>query len=399
MGPFNWRGRSSLKEYIRTLALCLFIGMAATWPFELWRHPLVGPALGAALVVAVVGSVMRRLHDSGLNAWRVAIPTGVYGACVVAELVCTPHGWVNHILQIVVFPGTICMVPFLFGVGVFIPNPGPNRFGPGPPETPARTPRSGPSEPLGEEAARMLRRMKRRAESALILRPAAEPSFSKLGGHPDLDDREPWPTSPSGEPLAFVGQFDLAEVHARGGPDWLPDHGYLFVFTLKGGWDVNAWKVIYRTERTAAGSPPGRAGFPERRIEMAPTKSYPSLDWLGIDVRESDLSDSDLEALLDFPDSDSADALNHQIGGYPSELQDATMAPMCELRTFDTDDERLQDPKLRSRAMRNWRLLLQIGDEPGLKIAPSGVCIYFFVRTAEARTGDFSNVWMLMQAD
>ncbi len=400
MWPFNWGGRASQREYVATLLLCFVVAAAAASTHDPWRHPFVAAPMAAILTALVAGAILRRMHDAGLSAWRVALPMGAYTAIVLVAWICLPPGSAQRLLQAVASVTGFLAIIALFFVALLIPNPAPNRFGPVPRWTSTRALKPRPREPLGDEAAKVLRRMKRQAQTTLMLRPAEGPSFTKLGGRPDLDDCDPWPISPRGEQLAFIGQFDLAEAHAQGGPAWLPAEGFLYVFALRGGWDVNAWRVIYRPYRTEASlNPPAGTQFPERQVVMTPMKSYPSLDWLGLDCRVMEVEDGELDELADFPGSALADGPQHRIGGYPCELQESPMALMCELAADEVTPQQAADGAPQVRAARKWRLLLQVESDQEMQFDWGGGRLYFFVRISDAQAGDFSKVWMIWQTD
>jgi uncharacterized protein YwqG len=94
-----------------------------------------------------------------------------------------------------------------------------------------------------------------RSESRLPL------GCSRLGGTPDLPEGIEWPVFSDGRPLAFLAQFDLAEVAAIGTPVvGLPQSGLLSVFSAWGwtsvqgfcpvvpdsGWEEQeGWSVVH----------------------------------------------------------------------------------------------------------------------------------------------------------
>src|SRR4051794_24218649 len=59
-------------------------------------------------------------------------------------------------------------------------------------------------------AARLRARMKRSARTTLLFTPAQRPTFSKLGGDPELPVGLEWPRGENA-PGAFLAQIDLAE--------------------------------------------------------------------------------------------------------------------------------------------------------------------------------------------
>ena len=80
--------------------------------------------------------------------------------------------------------------------------------------------------PVSGDAAGLLQKVEGHALPTLCLISTDQSVFSKLGGAPDLDDRQAWPTSivthrfPKREvttSMGFVAQLDLSEVRGRSG--------------------------------------------------------------------------------------------------------------------------------------------------------------------------------------
>lgn len=250
--------------------------------------------------------------------------------------------------------------------------------------------------------ARLRARLRRMARPTLLLTPAQPPAFSKLGGEPEMRVGATWPTGAHG-PLAFVAQLDLAEVRAAGGPDWLPETGALWFFNddQRYGFADHVRVMFSPDGERALVAPPSalerRHRFDERRVGFLPMTSVPSLDWLGVDPAEANLSDEELDELADAPDAEFGDELQHRIGGYPSEIQDSRMAVECEhlARGLPADAEPT-DAVLR--AARSWRLLLQVDSDPQLGMNwGDGGRLYVFVREQHAQAGKFGKTVSLWQ--
>lgn len=81
----------------------------------------------------------------------------------------------------------------------------------------------------------------------------------------------------------------------------------------------------------------------------------------------------------------------HQIGGYPCPVQSDSM----EAQRHDIA-RRLGQPS----DMADWRLLLQLDtdDDAGMMWGDVG-SLYFWVREQDARAGDFSKIWMILQCN
>lgn len=258
------------------------------------------------------------------------------------------------------------------------------------------------AEPPGSDTGRLRGLMRRMARPTLLLAPTQASVFSKLGGNPELPMGLGWPEGEKG-PRAFLAQIDLAEVRANGGPDWLPAEGRLYAFydDLRGG-AADQVRILSPTEppEPPVEPPPALAArwrFPERRAAFLPFRSIPSLDWLGVDLTELDVSDEELDELSEAPDRPFGDELQHRIGGYPSEIQSTRMAVECEYLARGLKPEHEPPPNI-LRASKSWRLLLQIDSDPALKMnwGDAGR-LYVFVRQKHAEAGDFSKTVTLSQ--
>jgi len=268
-------------------------------------------------------------------------------------------------------------------------------------------PQIGRDRTVGERdaATRLRARMRRQTRQTLLLIPAATAGFSKLGGRPELPTGLARPVGETG-PLTFLAQVDFAEARASGGPDWLPQEGRLFAYhdEQRSG---SAAEVRLHYVSTAFGppatprdAPPTGKRFGERRVGFLPLKSVPSLDWLGVDVAELDISEEVLDDLANLPDAPFGEEVQHRIGGYPSEIQDTSMALECEHLargleyTFGNEVESAVQ-----RASKAWRLLLQIDSDPALKMNwGDGGRLYVFIRVRHAQAGDFSKTVTLSQS-
>lgn len=111
---------------------------------------------------------------------------------------------------------------------------------------------------------------------------------SRLGGRPDLPPELAWPCD-GDQPLSFLAQFDLAEVHAAAGEaaGALPDRGWLaFFFLLEGAsWeaDKGGARVLYfsgpRDDLTRRAPPPSVEELRCRSVEFVVRRhALPQLD-------------------------------------------------------------------------------------------------------------------------
>jgi uncharacterized protein YwqG len=220
---------------------------------------------------------------------------------------------------------------------------------------------------------------------------------SRLGGAPDTT--LPWPRF-EGRPLAFVAQVDLPQVQAAGGPNWLPPTGRLLFFYAigRGSWGA------YASDKSVAAvlleqAAPGPATAPEdldpdwmlEGYGVIPVQapSYSNEERLKLDCSEFDLESwhAFYEALTQLEPASPA----HQIGGLPGPIQFDTMEDDChaiwrELGNAGGDAS-------------DWRLLLQLDTDFDADMMWCDMGrLYFWVREQDARAGDFSNVWAILQS-
>ncbi|MDP2011382.1 MAG: YwqG family protein [Phenylobacterium sp.] len=260
-----------------------------------------------------------------------------------------------------------------------------------------RRPQAGSGEGISPVVAESIAALKAQAQPCLRLVPGGD-GRSRLGGTPEMAGV--WPRY-EGRPLACVAQLDLAQIQAAGGPEWLPGDGrLLFFYELEhGSWGLDEKDAGSAVVIHEAGSPiaatepsdlPDDAKSPAYPITFELTVSYPSddraeIDWNSLDTASADALEEVLVSL------DPA-APAHQIGGYPSPVQSDGMEAECE-----TVARRLGhgggDPA-------DWRLLLQFDTDldAGMMWCDVG-CLYFWIRERDARAGDFSKVWVILQSN
>lgn len=248
-----------------------------------------------------------------------------------------------------------------------------------------------------------MKRMRRRVRPALRLRAAEGRPFSKLGGAPDLSADVDWPRDGRGGWLDFLAQIDLAEVRAAGGPSWLPDQGLLYLFCEDDEFRDPA-HIIHRAERGegVVDLPPRRNLHPERRISFRPEPCYPSLDWMGVEPGQLDVSPRELDQICALSDEPEGVGPSHWIGGYPSEIQDGAMAAECERHIAGKSEEAIGNVAAyraaQARAARRWRLLIQIDTDDDLDMTWGDAGrLYVFIPKACAKAGDFSKICSITQ--
>ena len=251
------------------------------------------------------------------------------------------------------------------------------------------------------------------AMRAVVLEQADRPTVCRLGGRPRLPATVAWPDR-KGRPLSFIAELDLTALRAAGGPDWLPASGVLHLFfdAADEPWgfdpaDRDGWKVIM-TDVPAARplpQPPGLSGgrvFASVSLAGRAALTYPTTERLDL---PPDVGGAfDFEALQDFMDAELGDGPRHQVGGYPSPIQGDGMELEAQLASNGIyvggpdgySDERVAalEP-----GATDWRLLLQIDsdDSAGLMWGDTGT-LYVWVREQDARAGDFSRVWTIVQS-
>ncbi len=217
-----------------------------------------------------------------------------------------------------------------------------------------------------------------------------ESGRSMLGGVPKISTA--WPRF-QGRPLSCVAQLDLEDVQAAGGPDWLPRRGRLNFFyeCEHGGWGIEAADaggavVIYEDETTGPASEPEDLALDYRfsayHVTFRSDVSFPGvdrieIDWKGLNPASSFALESAVEGMA-------AAAPTHQIGGFPTAIQNDDMELDC-VRWVGGD-------------VPDWRLLLQLDTDhdAGMMWGDTGM-IYFWVREQDARAGDFSKIWVTSQ--
>src|SRR5262249_42290835 len=142
-----------------------------------------------------------------------------------------------------------------------------------------------------------------------------------------------WPVSEFG-PRAFVAQVDLEDVRAAKGPQWLPASGKLYAFAIPDGFGMPDFvRVMYsQSANTQRASMPAGTEwrFIARRIHFRPVMSAPNAEWIGVQHHRliNDLAPGE-KATPRF-DAPHDDEMQHRIGGFPNEIQDAQMALICE---------------------------------------------------------------------
>jgi uncharacterized protein YwqG len=239
---------------------------------------------------------------------------------------------------------------------------------------------------------------------------------SRIGGLPDLPEAVSWPSA-GGRPLAFVAQFDLADVSRRLPGSELPSAGMLYFFydADEEPWgyrlaDRDGFRVIHhsqsadrlRRRRAPPGleTPPYRLQALTQRSERSfPDFFSPIVGGLELDAREREEYDGYLKGLLA-----SRPSPHHRLLGHPEAIGGDAQTD-CQLVTHGVDlSETIdgKDPRLQvlARGSAEWRLLLQLDSNPaaGMEWGESGR-LYFFIHESDLKKRNFAAAWMIVQSD
>ena len=245
----------------------------------------------------------------------------------------------------------------------------------------------------------------------VLLRTREDESLSAFGGLPPDHPGFRWPIR-NGRPLGYLACIDLSEIKAL---DWLPPEGLLlFFYDLdEQPWgfdpkDRGGWAVVHvadpSTVHGVATTPPGwrkEWSLPRSPIRIESGSSVPS--WDHPVVEPLALTDVEQDVLIELHDAACGGAPRHQVGGYASPVQTAEMELECQLVSnglYCGDATGYQDPRAESlkAGAADWRLLLQVDSDDGLGVMWGDLgMLYFWVRAQDARAGDFSNAWLVMQ--
>lgn len=257
-------------------------------------------------------------------------------------------------------------------------------------------------------AAEVLEEMRAQSRPCLRLLPGGSGS-SRLGGSAPTSGA--WPRY-SGRPLSLIAQLDLAEMRAAGSPDWLPAEGkLLFFYDLElssWGFDPNdAGSAMVRYETVMGGDAaepddlPATKRFGAYPIRFVADVSLPSeerltIDWKTLSAQEQGKLEAAVEAATPAEPA-------HQVGGYPLTVQGDSMELECQLVTSgvyagNSKGYSKSNVEAAKPGSADWRLLLQLDtdDTAGMMWGDAGR-LYFWIREQDARAGDFSKTWTILQ--
>lgn len=251
-------------------------------------------------------------------------------------------------------------------------------------------------------------------ENASLLLESDTLTKTFFGGMPQSSNHFEWPRN-EGRPLGFVGQLELTEFELGKSAPWLNFEGRILLFydMERFPWgdspdDNQGWVVIHET-----GEPEYLIPFPDDLNDFyrMPQRKFlrgrnfislPSIQRLK--YSGFSLDDNEWEDYRDLMEEYEGDSPRHQIGGYPSPIQDDTMEDICQLVSagFDfTDSESTADSRVgeKKNELNDWKLLLQVDSDDDLEMmwGDSGR-LYSWIRERDAEAGDFSKVWMQIQS-
>jgi uncharacterized protein YwqG len=199
-------------------------------------------------------------------------------------------------------------------------------------------------------------------------------------------------------------------MRAAGGVDWLPGEGRLtFFYELEhGSWglepeDFGSSVVVYETGGAEPAAEPAdlpeHARAPAYPIRFTAATSLPSTERLDIDWKRMSKAESlAVEAAAEALEPPSP---VHQVGGFPRAVQADQMELQCEVVSEalrPSGGRGLVTGEPAPSAVAQWRLLLQVDsdDDAGMMWGDTGT-LYFWIREQDARAGDFSKTWTILQ--
>lgn len=268
---------------------------------------------------------------------------------------------------------------------------------------------------------------KSRPALALVREPSDDDDIaigaSKLGGCPDLPPGFEWPHY-KGRPLAFLGQFSLAEApssNSKDGEPSLPSNGLLSVFydIAEQPWgfdpeDRGAAQVFYWREPPdlVRVKPPSGAFAKEEEYDKPfnpcsltyePVTTYPTLGEERFSEEEID------EIMLRYGEVVEAgqggdESPRHQLFGHPLIIQNP-MEEECQLASNGISmgqgepggKDRQRTEELQG-GVKDWVLLLQVdSDDTGGWMWGDVGMLFFWIRRQDLDTCDFSKVWCILQ--
>lgn len=251
-----------------------------------------------------------------------------------------------------------------------------------------------------------------KAQDSISIEPdeasSGAPVPSKLGGKPNLPPTFAWPVSGS-HPLAFVAQFNLAEVAPLAEESGLPREGALYVFYdwNEQPWgfepeDCEGWRIVFLLPEDLhtldeleppTQDPESCPFFKEVFLRFYRRRTLPGPD--SPELEALDLDHDDLDAYYDIiGELEEEHRPLHQFFGYPNQDQSTDMpAQAAELAS-----QAFPDPPPPSRPDGDeWLMLLQIDsdEEAGFMWGDLGR-LHFWIRRDDLRLRRFERTWMFL---
>lgn len=250
------------------------------------------------------------------------------------------------------------------------------------------------------------------ASPALHLAVLDTPSLSHFGGSPNLPANVPWPEH-NGKRLGFLARLSLPEMHRAHAMPWLPASGaLLFFYDIENQpWgfdpkDHSGWAVRHVTDLPSPALPSdagtgGDMAVPHRNAGFRRIATLPS--WEREAVKALQLTSEESDEFARIADAPFGGKPKHQVAGFPAPVQGDAMELECQLAShglYCGDSTGYKDP--RAAALKDgasdWRLLFQLDTDDDLGVMwGDGGTLYFWVKETDARAGNFTNAWLVLQ--
>jgi uncharacterized protein YwqG len=242
-------------------------------------------------------------------------------------------------------------------------------------------------------------------------------SRSRLGGSPDLPAGFAWPTW-NGRELAFLGQFDLAELTAVGVRDVLPEAGLLLVFadlTMR----PSGLSPVHAGSCSVVLAPSGceltedgrrHPALREVRVRLTRELQLPSA-WsflaepLALSPDEIDAWEEVRTTLaeaqgVELEDSDFGQVALHRLLGYQDEVG-RELEIDCQLASSGLDAADVEvyfEARGEHEAeARRWRLLLQVTADATLRLGDGVERLFVCIREDDLRARRLDRAWALLR--
>lgn len=235
---------------------------------------------------------------------------------------------------------------------------------------------------------------------------------SKFGGLPDVPADFSWPEWNS-QPLAFLGQINLATLAQNPIAKPLPSHGLLSFFydyeQSTWGFDPNdkgSWRVYWFSRgslrRASPSVPiPDYSVYPSCALAFRDAITFPG--WESLYIQALNLTVEEVEKYWKFLDAvDPKGSPRHQLLGHPEEIQ-GEMQLECQLVSngiYCGDSEGYQNPRARELepGASQWILLLQCDSDDNVDWMWGDCgCLYFWIKESDLASRQFENAWMILQ--